>query len=178
MTIQQPIIVLLGGCSGSGKTLTGRTWAELHPPAAHFSTDDLVSGMWWSDEADLSAHAAAVAAIVALGKALVAEGCSCVLEDVFDPYDFEYLWKPLLKDVPNIKVAILDPGLEVAAQRDSTRPAAKGFDVVAIQHAAIVQWPESMRIFNSRITPEEAVELIDRLPMDNYSGPGVGDVFG
>jgi hypothetical protein len=175
-----PLVLLLTGPAGAGKTEVAAYWAATRPaPTAHVSLDDvrdfLKSGYanpedGWNDETqaqyDLSRELCA-----ALAKRYAEAGISCAIDDAIFP-DWsaaDYAgWRTPLGRTPHALVVLL-PRFEVVVERnqDDHRRGHRKLrrETLETIYTMMLPWRDSdvPLIDNSELSVEETVSEIDRI---------------
>jgi predicted kinase len=164
-----PVIVLLGGPAGTGKSTVGAAWCRSRPRAAMVELDavrDCILGGRADPQIITTAQAeqyeTSVRASAALARAFHADGYDVVVEEVFDPEVFDRCWMPLLDGLP-WRLVILLASLEVTLQRGSGRDKSVMEHHVRHQHALSEQWSASTVIETTGLTVSETLIRIDGL---------------
>ena len=163
----RPIIALLGGPAGTGKSTVGAAWCRSRRRAAHVELDsvrDFIVGGRADpqvlDAAQAEQYVTSVRACAALARSFFADGYDVVIEDVFDPDAFRRWWMPLLDGLP-WRLVVLRASLEETLQRASDRSKQVMEHHIRHQHDVTAQWPASKVIDNTGLTVEETLTRVD-----------------
>jgi chloramphenicol 3-O-phosphotransferase len=121
-----PILIIITGTPGSGKTTIGNAFAEASPFGVHIQVDffrKLVKGGYasphhWDQEVERQ-YTLARKASAETAKLFLSAGFDVVLDDIVPP-NVVSIWQDLLEPFePNF--VLLEPPLEVALQRNRER---------------------------------------------------------
>ena len=134
----EPGVIVLSGLPGAGKSTTARQLAHRLPRAAHVQADQLqrmiVSGAVWPNPPVLDSEAGKQLRLrcrhaCLLSSSFAKAGFIAVLDDIFIGDRLDHLLHDL--DVRPFYFVMLNPSLEVLAQRNKTRAKRDAFDQAA-----------------------------------------------
>lgn len=162
----RPVVLLLGGPAGAGKSTLARAWCAARECAAHIELDEvrhlIVAG--FADPQQPGAvqsgqYAVSVRACCALARAFLEGGYDVVVDDVLEPAAFDAFWRPQLAGL-DWRVAIVLPALEQVLERSRRREKRVLEEHSRTQHAACAAWPPQYRIDTTGFSIEESLALV------------------
>ncbi len=159
----EPLVLLIGGPAGAGKTTLARGWAARQARAAVVELDTVrsfilgggVDPQIISDEQERQ-YRVSVRACGALARSLYDDGYSVALEEVFVRHTFESLWLPLLAGL-RWKILVVRPTLETTLARSRQRTKRVLEKHTAEHHTLTADWPPDHQLDTSG--QSEAVSL-------------------
>ncbi|MCH7740917.1 MAG: AAA family ATPase, partial [Chloroflexi bacterium] len=147
-----PLVVLLGGPAGAGKSSLAQAWCGTRARASRIDLDEVrqmvvggfanpqQSGFEQTAQFDLAARQCA-----SLARNFVQDSFDVVIESVFQPNEYQVTWEPLLRDL-NLVLVVLLPDLATTLGRSSNRKKNVLDKHIRSQHAACLKWPEQNRL--------------------------------
>jgi len=162
------LLLLLTGPAGAGKSTVAQAWCRRRVKAVHIQLDDMrllvVSGYANPQEqgqAQSEQYDLAAGACLLVARHYVEHGYDVVIDDVFPPQLFQRLWRPRL-DGLRWRAVVLQPSLEETLRRGQVRSKRVKQSIVLDQHTAMGLWPQEFIIDTTNLSPEEAVDRIER----------------
>ena len=162
-----PIVLLLGGPAGAGKSTVARGWCASRQRAAHLELDavraQIVAGLAdpqlpgdaAEEQYDLSVEAA-----LAQARVFAAHGYDVAVDDVLTPEGFARSWLPRL-DGLDWRLLVLLPSLAETLDRSRARDKRVMEHHIRAQHAAVSGWPADRVIDTSGQDAAESVHLLE-----------------
>jgi chloramphenicol 3-O-phosphotransferase len=166
-----PVVLLLAGPAGAGKSTLARAWCQTRPVAAHVQLDDvrdlLVQGLVdpraVGEPGQAEQWQTSAAATCALVRSFAESGIDVAVDDLILPADAEDVWQPMLAGLPTYLVVVL-PSLEEALARGRSRDKHVPGHLVASQHEGSARWPRQRQLDTTGQTVGESVSaLLERL---------------
>lgn len=162
-----PLVVLLGGPAGAGKSSLAQAWCATRARASRIDLDELrqmvvggfanpqQSGFKQTAQFDLAARQCA-----SLARNFVQDSFDAVIESVFQPNEYQLTWEPLLRDL-NLVLVVLLPDLATTLGRSSNRKKNVLDKHIRSQHAACLKWPEQNRLDTTGQSVDESRQALD-----------------
>ena len=163
-----PVLLLLGGPAGAGKSTLARAWCAARGRAAHVQLDEvrhlIVAGRADPQQGGSlqgEQYALSVRATVALARTFVEGGYDVAADDVLEPAAFERHWRPLL-DGLDWRLVIVLPDLEEVLRRSRAREKRVLELHSRAQHAGCGGWPREYRVDTTSLSIAESLVLVRR----------------
>lgn len=165
-----PLLILLGGPAGAGKSTLALAWCEKRERAAHIDLDEIrqmIVGGFADPQQSGPVQAAqfgmAARQCVLLAQNFLKDGFDAVIESVFTPDEYQATWKPLLDDLNPVLVILL-PDLATTLGRATRREKDVLVSHTRSQHAASLKWPQRNRLDTAGQTIGESRQALhDRI---------------
>ncbi|MCH8221785.1 MAG: ATP-binding protein [Chloroflexi bacterium] len=162
-----PLVVLLGGPAGAGKSTLSRAWCGNRPRAAHIDLDEvrqmIIGGFadpQQSSSEQTEQFELAARQCVSLARNFLRDGFDVIVESTFLPDEYRVTWEPLLMGLNPILV-VLVPDLSAVLGRSSERKKNVLETYTRTQREACLDWPGQNRLDTTGQSVEESRQALD-----------------
>jgi predicted kinase len=163
----QPVLLLIGGPAGAGKSTVARAWCRTRQRAVSIDLDE-VRDLIVAGQADpqvltplqADQYQTSVRACVALARVFLNDGYDVALETVFEPDDFAQRWRPVLAGLP-WHLVVLCPSLPVTLARSRSRTKRVLEEHTRTQHERTGAWATNVQVDTTDLSVEQTLEIIN-----------------